>query len=162
MFCSGLLTAWRILRCMGVTVAVPAWVQPAPRQVVDCHRIATAFARGDRDRDVYDAVERTLGWVLTAHPDRPAVEREWRELATGDTSRTGDAMANTLAWLMGVRGCPLQLPRRHDDGTLVTAGQLYAEYMRGKDQPEERREARIAADRDARRYQWLAEVAANA
>lgn len=146
---------------MGQTVAIPTWVQPAPREVVDCHRIATAFARGDRDVEVYDAVERTLGWVLLAHPDRPAVEHEWR-LAGALGDRANDTVADTLAWLLGVRGCPLQLPRRHDDGTLLTAGQLYAEYMRGKDQPEERRDARLAADRDARRSQWLAEVAASA
>jgi hypothetical protein len=72
-------------------------------------------------------------------------------------------VAETLGWLLG--SCtrpPVGLPRRHPDGRLLSEDELYAEYLaktaRG---PEERRDCRARARKDAARYRKLGDLAAS-
>jgi hypothetical protein len=67
----------------------------------------------------------------------------------------------TTGWLLGLHTRPpVRLPRRLADGTTPSADDLYAEYSARAREPEQRRDARAAADRDAALYRRLAELAA--
>ena len=135
---------------MGQTALIPAWVVPAAREVADCHWIAHHYAAES-------------GLLATRHSDVLAV-LDW---VTGDLPddnvayqrmHAGGHVGDTIAWLLGMsRIPPVQLPRRNPDGSVVTADQLYAEYMTGKTGlPEQRTEARARATSDAARYRRLA------
>jgi hypothetical protein len=126
---------------MGQTVLIPAWVAPSARAVADCHWIAAAHN---------PQVRAVMDWVTDGDTTEP------NALALLGASH-GDAQ-NTIAWLLGMsRTPPIELPRRNPDHTVVTADQLYAEYMAGKTGlPEQRNEARQRATTDAARYRRLA------
>ena len=139
----------RILRGMGQTAVIPAWVVPTARAVADCHWIAHACALEAGDGSYAQIVE-TMNWVMDGATPEAAYERM--------RARTGDPVGDTLTWLLGMGSRPpLRLPRRTADGTVVTAEQLADEYMVGKTGlPEQRLEARNRAGKDAALYRRLA------
>jgi hypothetical protein len=142
---------------MGRTAVIPAWVRPAPRQVADAHRISYALAH----RPEFAAVEATVDWVTSTDP---TVDDAHTQMAVCAPNPGGDAVRNTLAWLLGMQSHPpIRLPRRNPDGTPATAEDLFTEYMRGRwDGPEERRDARARAETDAALYRRLADLADSA
>jgi hypothetical protein len=132
-------------------------VQPAPQAVADCHRIAYAL----RDRPEFAAVEAAVDWVTSTDP---TIDDAHAQMGACAPTPEGDAVRNTLAWLLGFGTLPpVRLPRRNPDGSVVTADQLYAEYMAGKwNGPEVRRDERARAEKDAALYRRLAALADNA
>ena len=138
---------------MGQTAVIPAWVVPTARAVADCHWIAHAGSIQSGRDSQYGLVLETMGWVMDGATDAQAYERM--------LAHTGDPVGNTLAWLAGYTTLPpLQLPRRNPDGSVMTANQLYDEYIAGKTGlPEQRLEARNRARKDAALYQQLAAYA---
>lgn len=66
-----------------------------------------------------------------------------------------------LRWVLGVPGQdpPLAVPRRHPDGRVYVAEDIYAEHTRGDDShlgPERRREIQHYAEAQAARYRHTA------
>lgn len=172
---------------MSQVVTVPAWVVPPPRQLRDAFYLAAA--RADqlvRERGVAAAMD----WVLAGGPApvshrpdpvTPAVVRE--ELLLADLLAAGGApprglpvpvvwdavwsagVAPALAWMLGdQRHPPVVLPRRHPDGTLFDADDLYREAVAGRHylEPEDRARARAEARLDAALYARLAAEADSA
>jgi hypothetical protein len=129
---------------MAQTALIPAWVAPAARAVADCHWIAHATGQTQ--------VVAVMDWVTCDLPDPPDV------LAQLAGARGG--AYDTLAWLLGMSSRPpITLPRRNPDDTVMTAAQLYDEYMTGLwGEPEQRRDAQLRAVRDAAAYQRLANL----
>jgi hypothetical protein len=72
-------------------------------------------------------------------------------------------VAETLGWLIGSRPLPpIDLPRRRPDGHTMGEDELYEEYLAGTARgPEERRDCRARARRDAGRYRRLGGLAAS-
>lgn len=132
---------------------VPRWVTPSPAQVRDLHAIAAAI-RSELARGCLDA----LDWVTD--PDGPTSEQAQAEAAA--TSKRRDlyhrGISDTLAWLCGWLSHPshLETPRRNPDGTLLTADQIYQEFLDSygswKPTPEQRHTARQDADVTAVRW----------
>lgn len=139
---------------MGQTALIPAWVVPTAREVTDCHWLAHAGAEHRGPTSRHAAVLRVMDWVADKDPDTREAEAALR------ASRAVDGAYDTMAWLLGMGSIPpIQLPRRNLDGTVVTADQLYVEYMAGKcGEPEQRNEARHKATRDASLYRQLANL----
>ena len=136
---------------MSAQLAIPTWVAPAPRAVVDCRAIAHAGVANTRPDSVYGQVAAALAWVLD---DQPSEAQAYQRMI----ANSGEPIGNTLAWLIGMASIPpLRLPRRNADGSVVTEEQLYQEYMAEKwGEPEERNEARRKARHDAALYANLA------
>jgi hypothetical protein len=134
---------------MAQTALIPAWVAPAARAVADCHWIAHACAVEAGPQSRYAQVLAVMDWVTTDDPTH--------DQAVDMMMASDGAAYDTVVWLLGRRPAPVQLPRRNPDGTLMTVEQLTAEYMTGKwDCPEERNAAEQHARTEAARSRRLA------
>lgn len=139
----------RILGVMGETALIPAWVVHAAHTVADCHWIAHACAEEAGPQSRYAHIVAVMDWVTTDLPDRDQA---------GEMMMSADGAAYaTVVWLLGHGPAPLKLPRRNTDGALLTEAQLYDEYMAGKwDGPEERNAAEHYARKEAAQSRRLA------
>lgn len=146
---------------------VPTWVRPPARAVLDFHRLARVYAAYRPDDHAAAARFAAVGMVLeTGMTEDSALAEMNRAVAVRSDPRAGaaaGALADTMAWLVGLLSrAPFAIPRRHPDGRLVTADDLYAEREAAAPAPwePERRDAeRAAARKQAARYRALAELA---
>lgn len=135
-------------------IVVPDWVKPSRTQVQDLHTIAaTEAARSELARGCLDAVD----WVLD--PNGPDEEQARAETTALAKHRAGyfRGISDTLAWLFGLLPDPahLEIPRRNPDGSLLTADQIYQEFLDAHSwtpTPEQRDTARHEADKTAARW----------
>lgn len=135
-------------------IDVPAWVEPSRTQVQDLRTAASAEAgRSELARGCFAAID----WVLG--PDEPDEEQARAEATATAKHPTGyfRGMSDTLAWLFGLLPEPwhLEIPRRNPDGTLLTADQIYQEFLDAHSwtpTPEQRDKARHEADVTAVRW----------
>lgn len=102
-----------------------------------------------------------MDWVTSTDP---TPDEAYTQMDACAPTPAGELARHTLAWLIGFQSFPpIRLPRRNADGAVMTADQLYDEYMRGKyGLPEEQRDARTRAEKDAALYRRLAERADSA
>lgn len=136
---------------MGQTALIPAWVAAAAREVQDCHWIAAAFAAETAPGSRFAQIAATLDWATTGVPTREQAE---------DMLMASDGGAyDTIVWLLGHKTAPVTLPRRHADGTVMTADDLYAETTAARwGEPEQKAAARRKATKDAALYRQLADL----
>lgn len=127
----------------------PEWVSPTVHAVKDCHWLAHGGAEEFGPASGYAHVLQVLEWLAGEQPTREQAE---------DRMMAADGIAyDTIVWLFGHKSAPIDLPYRNPDGSLMTEQQLYAEYMAGRNNgPEERNAARTWAHMQAARSQRLA------
>ncbi|MGH3525759.1 MAG: hypothetical protein ACRDQ6_00410 [Pseudonocardiaceae bacterium] len=119
--------------------------QPVTRDLADAERWAAEAARDPNDPPPLAAICEQLGVALAfpkpdTHPGYAV--GVWR----------------ALRWVLGVpdQACPVAVPRRHPDGRLFTADDLYREATHGKMDrlsPEQRAQIRLRAEVDAIQYE---------
>lgn len=133
---------------------VPAWADPRADAIGDLLTVSARYS-GAYTRGCYAAAEWATGCPISLGD---AGDRMTEALqGCGDQYERG--IADTLAWLMGMAGPPIELPRRNPDGTLVTAEQLYAELVAEHPlppAPEERQQFQERAREQAARWAVLA------
>ncbi|MDQ3762168.1 MAG: hypothetical protein M3460_10900 [Actinomycetota bacterium] len=136
---------------------------------------AISWVRSGRDAPITNRPERPVtrvlaqaeSWAAEAASDPTAglpLDLIYRQLdVTPYPPKPGRNVKYTLGvwralrWLLGVpdQAAPIPVPRRHPDGRLYTADDLYAEVIRtgdGRLSPEQRATKRIQAERDAAEY----------
>jgi hypothetical protein len=124
--------------------------QPVTRNLAEAEMTAALATTGGADWVLFplDLVYTELG---VAYQPPVVVDPQW-----------SDGVWRALRWLLGVadQAAPLQLPRRHLDGTIPTSDELYQQALAHRPYPvrlpEERRELRLQAETDVCRYHRLA------
>lgn len=151
-----MLTQHRLPWAAGVACSI-AWVrggrvgpiterteQPVTRAVAEAESYVAMDASDPIGGMPLDLVYRQLD--VTPYPPKPDTNVKY---ALGAW--------RSLRWLLGDpdQGPPIPVPRRHPDGRLYTAEELYAEVIRDDDgrlSPEQRATKRLQAERDAAKY----------
>lgn len=151
-----MLTDTRLPWAAGVLTSV-AWVrggrvspvterpdQPVTRDLAEYERWAAEAARDAAHPPPLETIAATLGVPYV--PPKPGLDANY---AVG--------VWRTLRWMRGApdEKPPLDVPRRHPDGRVFTAADIYAERTGGNDahlSPETRRQIRDYAERMAAHY----------
>lgn len=157
----GMLTRTRLPWAAGVACSV-AWIrggrvgpvterdeQPVTRAIADAERWAAEAARVPASPPPLDLIYAQLKVA------------PWAPLPDQDPDYAVGCWC-ALRWVLGVPGQdpPLAVPRRHPDGRLYTAAELYAEVIRADDgrlSPEQRAAKRLQAERDAAKYRYYSD-----
>lgn len=155
------------------TAVVPKFVPHDRREIRDFH--AVVYLRAGRTRDpriigMLDAIDWVVGCEplspLTQQPgqvtEQTACEEMNRAIPMRDRNTWAAGLVDTLAYLVGLLSKPpLEVPRRNPDGTVVTADEIYQEFLDSypgswTPTPEQRDKARQDADVTAVRWQRIA------
>lgn len=157
------------------TAVVPTWVSCDRRQIQDFHKQAYLTAARTRAPRVIGMLA-AIDWVVGCEPVAPITGQHGLvtseqialtemnravEARRAENSATGWAggVADALAYFVGLLSSPpLEVPRRNPDGTVVTAEQLYQEFLdsHSRPTPEQRDKAHHDAQVTAIRWERLA------